>query len=104
MRAKLVSLTDELAALEDVLESAQLLAEMIQNDHLPDVDSRNRAPGLLAAVLGLALGRVMLLRQVVLRQADSRLLVGRHNHREQVSKGEDPDVLLGVPQRGKHRR
>lgn len=98
MRTKLVSLTDELAAFEDVVEAAQLLAEMIQNDHLPDLDSRNRAPGLLAAVLGLVLGRVKLLRQVVLQQADSGLLVGRHNYRERVQKREDPDILLGALQ------
>lgn len=104
MRTKLVSLTDELAALEDVIESAQLLAELIQNEHLPDMDSRSRAPGLLAAVLGLALGRVKLLRQVVLKQADSGLLVGRHKYRDRVLRSEDPDVLLGSAQREKTKR
>lgn len=103
-RPKTISLVDELAALEDVIESAQMLAELLQNDHLPDLDSRERAPGMLAAVLGLAIGRVKLLRQVVLQQADSGLLVGRHNYRDRVEQGEDPDVLLGAPQRRKPKR
>jgi hypothetical protein len=55
MRTSLVSLTDELAAIEDVIESAQLMAELIQNEHLPNMDSRDRAPGLLAAALTAAL-------------------------------------------------
>ena len=104
MKTRLVSLVDELAALEDVIESAQLLAELLQNEHLPDAESRNKAPGLLVAVLGLAMGRVKLLRQVVLRQADSGLLVGRHNRRDRVLKGEDPDVLLGTSRRKRPRR
>lgn len=97
MRPKNVSLVDELAALGHVIESAEMLAEMLGNGEMPDRDAQTRAPKMLAAVLGLAKGRVELLRQVVLHQADPKLLVGRSNYRlGPVQRHEDPDIILGA--------
>ncbi|MDX2013659.1 MAG: hypothetical protein SFW67_25925 [Myxococcaceae bacterium] len=109
MRPKNVSLVDEFAALGHVIESAEMLAEMIVNGELPDVEAQSRAPKMVAAVLGMAKGRVELLRQVVLRQADPKLLVGRSNYRlGPVQRHEDPDIILGpkarVRRRGAQRR
>lgn len=90
-----VSLADELAELASVLESAEMLAELLETDGLPDDDAASRAPRMLAAVIELALHRVRLLRKVVLQQADVALLAGRRNKRDRIAKGEDPDVLIG---------
>ena len=89
-----ISLADELAELAAVLESAQLIAELLDNGAMPDAESAARAPGMLAAVLELTRSRMMLLRQVVIQQADVSLLVGRRNQRDRVAPGEDADVIL----------
>jgi hypothetical protein len=94
-----VSLADELAELALVLESAEMLAELLDTGSLPDDDAASRAPRMLAALIELALHRVRLLRKVVLQQADVALLAGRRNKRDRVAKGEDPDVLLGLRRR-----
>lgn len=105
MKPKTVSLVDELAALGDALESAEMLAEMMVNGALPDLDDQARAPRMLAAVLGMAKGRIELLRKVVLGQAESGLLVGRHNFRiSPVHAHEDPDIILGVDAKKPKRR
>jgi hypothetical protein len=90
-----VSLADELTELISVLESAEMLAELLENDALPDADAASRAPRMLAAVIEIALQRVRLLRKVVRQQADVSLLAGRRNKRDRVAPGEDPDVLIG---------
>ncbi len=96
MRPKTVSLVDELAALGAVIESAEMLAEMLVDGALPDGDAQSRAPKMLASVLGMAKGRIELVRQVVLHQADPKLLVGRCNYRVgPVQPHEDPDIILG---------
>ncbi len=98
-KGKTTSLADELAELASVLESAEMLAELLDTGGLPDGDTASRAPRMLAAVIELALHRVRLLRKVVLHQADVGLLVGRRNKRDRIAKGEDPDVLLGQRRR-----
>ena len=104
MKPKNVSLVDELAALGHVIESAEMLAEMLADSALPDVDAQSRAPKMLAAVLGMAKGRIELLRQVVLLQADPKLLVGRNNYRlGPVQRHEDPDIILGPQARARKR-
>ncbi len=99
-----VSLADELAELALVLESAEMLAELLDtdglpDDELPDDEAASRAPRMLAAVIELALHRVRLLRKVVLQQADVALLAGRRNKRDRVATGEAPDVLIGPHRR-----
>ncbi len=92
---KRVSLADELAELASVLESAQLIAELLDTASMPDAESAARAPRMLAAVLELTRSRMLLLRQVVMQQADVSLLAGRRNQRDRVAPGEDQDVILG---------
>lgn len=104
MKPAKVSLADELAALAEVLESAQLLAELLANHGLPDSDAEMRAPRMLEAVLAVAIGRVRLLRKVVVGAADVRLLVGRHNKALPLSAGNDPDVHLPLSAPGAARR
>lgn len=95
MTAKSISLVNELLALEAVLESAELIATLLANEGLPNVDSQARAPLLVAGVLDMALGRVRLLRRVVAQQADPMLLAGRYNVRQgRVKAWEEPDVFL----------
>ena len=94
-----VSLADELAELAAVLESAQLIAELLDSGAMPDAESAARAPGMLAAVLELTRSRVMLLRQVVMQEADVSLLAGRRNQRDRVAPGEDQDVILPAMRR-----
>lgn len=89
-----VSLVDELDALADVVESAQLLAELLATSSLPDEDAISRAPRLLTSILAVASGRLRLLRQVALREVDPRHLRGRHNSRREVEVGEDHDLVL----------
>lgn len=89
-----VSLADELATLVDTLESAQLLAELLATGGLPDDEAVTRAPKMLEAALALIVGRVRLLRKVVVGSADVALIVGRRNTRDRVAPGEDPDVIL----------
>lgn len=92
-----LSLVDELAELEKVLESAELLADLLANAHLPDSQTEERAPLMVATIIDLALNRVRLLRQVVLQEADPRLLLGRRNTRpSKLASWEDPDVLMPV--------
>jgi hypothetical protein len=98
---KRVSLADELAELAAVLESTQLIAELLDTHSMPDTESASRAPGMLAAVLELTRSRVTLLRQVVMQQADVSLLAGRRNQRDRVAPGEDADVILPTKQRSK---
>ena len=98
---KRVSLADELAELAAVLESAQLIAELLDNDAMPDAESAARAPGMLAAVLELTRSRMLLLRQVVIQQADVSLLAGRRNQRDHLAPCEDADVILPAQQRRK---
>jgi hypothetical protein len=94
-----ISLAHELAELASVLESAEMLAELLETGSLPDDDAASRAPRMLAAVIEIALHRVRLLRKVVMQQADVALLAGRRNKRDRVAKGEVPDVLLGPRRR-----
>lgn len=94
-----VSLAHELSELVSVLESAEMLAELLENDGLPDDDAASRAPRMLAAVIEIALQRVRLLRNVGLQQADVALLLGRRNKRDRVTKTDDPDVLIGSRRR-----
>lgn len=94
MRPVRVSLADELAGLADVLESAQLLAELLVTNAMPDEVTSARAPKMLEAVLALAVGRVRLLRKVVVGAADVEHLVGRHNRSIATVTGDDPDVHL----------
>lgn len=89
-----VSLVDELDALADVVESAQLIAELLATGSLPDEDAVARAPRLVNSVLAFASGRIRLLRQAALREVDPRHLRGRHNSRREVELGEDHDVVL----------
>ena len=96
---KRVSLADELAELAAVLESAQLIAELLDNGAMPDAESASRAPRMLAAVLELTRSRMMLLRQVVMQEADVSLLAGRRNQRDRVAPGEDQDVILPAMRR-----
>lgn len=90
-----VSLADELTTLIDSLEGVQVLAELLATDALPDDEAVSRAPRMLEAALALTVGRVRLLRKVVVGGADVALIVGRRNTRDRVAAGEDPDVILG---------
>ena len=91
-----VSLADELAELAAVLESAEMLADLLATDSMPDEESMARTPRLLAAVIELALGRLRLLRQVVRQQLNPSVLAGRRNTRApNVERWEDPDIVLG---------
>lgn len=99
-----VSLVDELDALADVIDSAQLVTELLANGGLPDGEAVARAPRMLEAVLAVASSRLRLLRKVILRQADPGLLRGRRNARQPpVQKWEDPDLLLDDAPRRKGR-
>ena len=98
-----VSLVDEHSALADVVESAQLIAELLATGGLSDCETTRRAPSLLVAVLAIFKGRLRLLRKVALQEVDSTLLVGRHNARQApVRRGEDQYVLL--PSRPRRRK
>ncbi len=94
MRPTKVSLAAELAAIADTLESAQLIAELLVNSGLPDDDTVKRAPRMLESVLALAVGRVRLLRKVVIGAADAGLLEHRNNQALPRGEGDDPDVVL----------
>ncbi len=94
MKGKTVSLAAELAGIADTLESAQLIAELLVNDALPDDDTVNRAPRMLEAVLSLAVGRVRLLRKVLIGAADAGLIEHRNNRALPHREGDDPDVVL----------
>lgn len=106
MRATTVSLADELVELAHALESAQLIAELLATEGLPDTESRLRAPKMLEAVLALAIERVRLLRKVVIGSADVTVLVARHNRAAERQRGDDPDVHLPVsaPRSARRRR
>lgn len=103
MKAR-ISLVDELDALAGVIESAQLLAELLATNGLPDDDSAKRAPRLLETVLAMAQGRIRLLRKVVLEEADVSLLLGRHNRAFGNGSGDDPDVRLSASMLRRRRR
>lgn len=95
MKHQAVSLVDELRALADVVESAQLVAELLATGSLTDREATTRAPRLLVAVLAILHGRLRLLRKVALKEVDAKLVAGRHNARQApVRRWEDPDVLL----------
>jgi hypothetical protein len=94
MKETKVSLGDELAELVHALESAQLIAELLITEGLPDAETKSRAPKMLGAVLALAIERVRLLRKVVVGVADAAYLVARHNRAGQRRRGDDPDVHL----------
>lgn len=94
MKATKVSLADELAGVVHVLESAQLIAELLVTEGLPDTESRSRAPKILEAVLALAIERVRLLRKVVMGAVGVENLVARHNRAGNRQRGDDPDVHL----------
>lgn len=89
-----VSLADELATLIDTLEGVQLLAELVATDALPDNEAVINAPKMLEAALAISVGRLRLLRSVVVGSADVALIAGRRNTRDRVAPGEDPDVIL----------
>ena len=102
---KAISLANELVALEGALEAAELIADMMATEGMPDVVSQARAPMLVAAVLDMALGRVRLLRRVVLQQADPLLLAGRYNvRRGRTEPWEEPDIFLKSEARPKPKR
>lgn len=82
-----------------VLETAELLADMLDRTGFPNAEAAARAPRMMAGVIELAIGRVTLLRKVVLHQVDVALLVGRRNKRNRIAPGEDQDVLLPVKAR-----
>lgn len=92
-----VSLASELAELVEVLESAQLIAELMATDAMPTVETSERAPSMVGAVLALAVARVRLLRKVVVGAADIELLVARHNRALPHREGDEPDVVLPPP-------
>lgn len=94
MKARAISLAAELDGIADTLESAQLITDLLANDGLPDDDAVKRAPKLLRAVLTLAVGRVRLLRKVVIGAADAALIVHRNNRALPHREGDDPDVVL----------
>lgn len=106
MSAAKVSLADELAELVHVLESAQLIAELLGTEGLPDADSTRRAPKMLEAVLALAIERVRLLRKVVIAAVGVENLVARHNRAGERQRGDDPDVHLppSAPRPARRRR
>ncbi len=93
-KAAAISLAAELAGIADTLESAQLITDVLANGALPDDDTVKRAPKLLQAVLTLAVGRVRLLRKVVIGAADAALIAHRNNRALPHRKGDDPDVVL----------
>ena len=95
MGPRRVSLADELATLADTLEGVQLLAELLATGALPDDEAATKVPEMLEAALALVVGRVRLLRKVVVGSADVALIVGRRNTRDRVAPGEDLDVILG---------
>lgn len=90
-----ISLADELATLAATLEGVQLLAELLATGALPDDEANARAPKTLEAALAISVGRLRLLRRVVVGSADVALIAGRRNTRDRVAPGEDPDVILG---------
>ncbi len=92
-----VSLAAELDELADVIESAQLLAELLATNALPHDDAVSRAPKMLESVLALAAGRVRLLRKVVVGAADAALIENRNNRAFPAREGDDPDVVLPAP-------
>lgn len=94
MKANKVSLADELAELVHALESAQLIAELLITEGLPDAESKSGAPKMLEALLALVIERVRLLRKVVIGSADVENLVARHNRAGERQRGDDPDVIL----------
>lgn len=99
-----VSLSDELAELELVLEASETLADLLSNGHLPDQRTIERAPLLLAAIVDLALNRVRLVRRVIRQEADPKLIAGKRNTRSAtLASWEDPDILLRS-RRSKSRR
>ena len=102
-KGKTISLAAELAGLEETLESAQLIAELLVTHGLPDDDSVNRAPKMLESVLALAVGRVRLLRKVVIGAADPALIEHRNNRALPHHEGDDPDVVLALPRAKKKR-
>lgn len=106
MRPVKVSLGDELAEFVHALESAQLIAELLSTEGLPDAESRTRAPKMLEAVLALAIERVRLLRKVVIGSANIENLVARHNRVYGRRGGNDPDVHLpsSAPRPARRRR
>lgn len=104
VKTEKVSLADELAAIAEVLESAQLIAELLATNAMPDEYTSERAPKMLEAVLALAVARVRLLRKVVIGAADVRLLVGRNNRAGVAHAGDDPDVHLPSSPRSARRR
>jgi len=93
-KGKSISLVAELAGIADTLESAQLIAELLVTNGLPDDDAVNRAPKMLEAVLSLAVERVRLLRKVVIGAADAALIEHRNNRALPHREGDDPDVVL----------
>lgn len=99
-----ISLADELAELADTLEAAQLIAELLVTNAMPDEESSTRAPKMLEAILSLAIGRVRLLRKAVVGGADFSLLVARHNRVGATGRGDDPDVQLPVSDHVRSRR
>lgn len=94
-----VSLADELTTLADTLEGAQLLAELLATGGLPDDEVVTRAPKMLEAALALTVGRVRLLRKVVIEAADVALLEDRKNRARARRNDDDPDVLVGSRRR-----
>lgn len=106
MKPTKVSLADELAELVHVLESAQLIAERLSTEGLPDADSTSRAPKMLEAVLALTIERVRLLRKVVIGSANIENLVARHNRARERQCGDDPDIHLppSAPRPARRRR
>jgi hypothetical protein len=104
MRPTKVSLGDELAEVVHVLESAQLIAELLVTEGLPDAESRSRAPRMVEAVLALVIERVRLLRKVVVGAVGVEPLVARHNRAGERQRGDDPDIHLPASAPGPARR
>ena len=98
-----MNLADELAAIAEVLESAQLIAELLSTHAMPDQHTSERAPKMLEAVLALAVARVGLLRKVVVGAVDVQLLASRHNRALHRQAGDDPDVQLPVSAHARRR-
>lgn len=90
-----VSLVEELRQIEHAADGASVLLDAVRNRRLDDDDANDRAQGAVAAIVGMIVARLGIVRRVLRHEIDPGLLVTNLNGIDVTGHpGDDPDVLL----------
>jgi len=96
-RTKVVSLTQELLDVSDIVSGARILSELLALEEFPDERTAREAPAAIAATLSSVQSRLLLVVSVLSGNNDpARILTSRNDVNGPARSWEDKDVRLAA--------